>query len=242
MADQVQMQKAKIEIVKKGKVEGNIPVMFNPNEYKINKTVNYATNDIQGKDSKTTVYKNGNPATLTVQLFFDCDMRYSSNGEKSSKDKNDVRKYTERILALLIPEKPTGNELPQPPECKFVWGTFNFFGYVSSATQSFTRFTKEGVPVRATVDLTFTEISDSTANNKTKKDIQKQYGTPKVNWQEELCTQTKTPENWRKIAESAGILNPRTEGKSNRPNSVSNINSLNAAKYKKNSTKASRKK
>lgn len=230
----VQMEKAKIEVLKDNKTEEVIPVMFNPSEYKINKTVNYATSEVQGKDPKPIVYKNGNPATLNVQLFFDYDIRYSSDGERSSNDKRDVRKYTERILRLLKPENDGKKGLQHPPKCKFIWGTFSFEGYVSSANQSFTRFTNEGVPVRATVDLTFTEIPDSIGNNKDKKEILRQYGAIKVNWQEELCTQTKSPENWRKIAEGAGILNPRTDGKSNRPNSVSNINSLNASKYKKN--------
>ena len=230
----VQMEKAKIQVLRKNKAEEVIPVMFNPSEYKISKSVNYSESDVQGKEIKTTIYKNGNPATLNVQLFFDYDIRYSSDGEKSSKDKRDVRKYTERILALLKPEKDTKKGLPHPPKCKFTWGTFSFYGYVSSANQSFTRFTNEGVPVRATVDITFTEIPDSTENNKDKKDIEKQYGAIKVNWQEELCTQTKSPENWRKIAEGAGILNPRTDGKNNRPNSVSNISLAKAAKDKKN--------
>ena len=48
------LQKAKIIVISSDKSndEKTIPVMFNPNEYKISKNVNYNTTNIQGKKSK----------------------------------------------------------------------------------------------------------------------------------------------------------------------------------------------
>lgn len=205
------LQKAKIIVIssKKSNKEKTIPVMFNPSEYKISKNVNYNTTNIQGKQSKKIIYKNGEPATLSLELFFNCDVKY--NAKQELKSEENVRKYTERILRLLIPD-----ESGQPPTCKFIWGKFTFVGYVSSATETFTRFTQEGIPIRATVSLTIIEKPDDTSNNRSDADIES-YGSIEANETEVLCNRGKRPDEWRKIAESEGILNPRSTRENNRP-------------------------
>lgn len=198
------LQKAKIIVISSTKKndEKTIPVMFNPNEYKISKNVNYSTTNIQGKKSKKISYKNGEPATLSLDLFFNGDVKYTAKEEL--KEEENVRKYTERILDLLIP-----GEDGHPPICKFIWGKFTFIGYISSATETFTKFTQEGTPIRATVNLTIMEIPDENNNRRSEKDYDS-YGKLDLKYTDAICNQGKTPDQWRKIAESKGILNPRT--------------------------------
>lgn len=198
------LQKAKIVVIssKKSNKEKTIPVMFNPSEYKITKNVNYETTNIQGQKSKKVSYKNGQPTTLNIDLFFNGDVKYTAKEELKSEE--NVRKYTERILELLTPD-----ESGHPPICKFIWGKFTFVGYISSATETFTRFTQDGIPIRATVNLTIMEKPDDISNKRSEKDFES-YGDLESNNTEVLCNQGKTPDQWRKIAESKGILNPRT--------------------------------
>ena len=198
------LQKAKIIVISSDKSndEKTIPVMFNPNEYKISKNVNYNTTNIQGRKSKKISYKNGDPATLSLDLFFDGDVKYTAKEEL--KEAENVRKYTERILDLLVP-----GENGHPPICKFIWGKFTFVGYISSATETFTKFTQEGIPIRATVSLTIMEKPDDKSNKRSEKDY-KSYGELDLKYTDALCNQGKNPAQWRKIAESKGILNPRT--------------------------------
>lgn len=209
------LEKAKIIIKDGPDKDKEIPVMFNPSEYKISKRVNYNTQNVQGKKDKPISYKNGDPASLELELFFDCDMKYNSKEETVAEQ--NVRKYTDRILKLLIPVSSDEKSPGVPPTCQFAWGTFIFVGYISSANQSFTRFTQEGVPVRATVNLTIMEKPDDTANSITDATL-KAYGDIETSSNDELCNQGKTPSEWRTIAKAQGILNPRATQSSNRPN------------------------
>lgn len=209
------LEKAKIVIKEGPDKDKEIPVMFNPSEYKISKSVNYNTQDVKKTDDKPIVYKNGNPANLDVELFFDCDMKYNSKEEKISEQ--NVKKYTDRILKLLVPLSATDSTPGVPPTCQFAWGDFIFVGYISSATQTFTRFNQKGIPIRATVNLTIMEKPEDTSNNITDATLAK-YGDINTSTSDELCNAAKTPEEWRKIAEQKGILNPRLkDDSSSRP-------------------------
>lgn len=210
------LEKAKIVIREGPDKDKEIPVMFNPSEYKISKSVNYNTQNVQGTKDKPITYKNMEPASFEVELFFDCDMKYNSKKEKIAEQ--NVRKYTDRILKLLSPVKTSKGAIV-PPICLFMWGKFLFVGYISSATQTFTKFTQEGIPIRATVNLTFMEKANGISNNITDKTL-KQYGDIEKGGNDELCNKSRTPAEWRKIAEKQGILNPRSSDSSSRPKSL----------------------
>jgi len=80
--------------------------------------------------------------TLTLDLFFD-----------TSEEKTDIRKYTERITDLT-------SDIHSPSIYLFKWGNFIFPCKIESAEKRFTMFTPEGIPVRATIKITLTEIKD----------------------------------------------------------------------------------
>lgn len=203
------LQKAKIIVVENRSDIKEILVMFNPSEYKISKNVNYNKNNVQSQDTQDPMYGNGECAELDLVLFFDCDLKYKNNNDSKNEIKaHDVRKYTERIMSLM---KPGENQ--KPPLCDFIWGSFSFRGYISSVTQSFTRFTQEGIPIRAEVNLKFIEQSKKESNNKNEF---KKYGeieTYKEETESQLCNIAykllNSPNEWRKIADKMGINNPR---------------------------------
>ena len=47
-----------------------------------------------------------------------------------------------------------------PPQVAFEWGVFRFVSYITNMTQKFTLFKHDGTPVRAKVNVTFTQYTD----------------------------------------------------------------------------------
>lgn len=144
------------------KVEGKpqpIKVLFNPNEYVVERGVKYSEHAVPGLDSPIMQFINGEADTLRLSLFFDT---YSTGIESQNAllpvskkmpelAKADVRKYTQQIYALM----EVNGHLHRPPKCEFIWGSLSFTGYVISVSQKFTMFNSLGIPVRATLDVTF---------------------------------------------------------------------------------------
>jgi nucleoid-associated protein YgaU len=49
---------------------------------------------------------------------------------------------------------------------EFQWGKFQFKAVITSISQKFTLFDKEGLPLRATVDVTFQQVEDPQDHSK----------------------------------------------------------------------------
>lgn len=120
-----------------------ISVMFNPGEYSLDNANTFAEIDIPGREAPPIQYVRGNLRTLKLELFFD-----------TYEQKEDVRNYTNRIVALLE-KNPTTKA---PPVLLFSWGSLNFKCVLDSAGQKFTMFLSDGVPVRATLNVSFKEF------------------------------------------------------------------------------------
>jgi len=141
-----------------------IECMFNPKEYSIAKRNNWGQPKSGGGASSnagTNVpkqqYSGGQPATLTLQLLFD-----TYAGATGSQD---VRsQYTSKVWALAeVDPSLTDNTTTKsrPPKVRFQWGpAWSFVAVITSITQKFTLFSADGTPVRATLDVTFQQITD----------------------------------------------------------------------------------
>ncbi len=117
-------------------------VMFNPEEYTLDKGNTFAEIGVPGLESPPLQYVRGNLKTLKMDLFFD-----------AYELEQDVRQFTRKITALLEKD-PT---LKAPPILLFSWGGVNFKCVLDSVSQRFTMFLSEGTPVRATLSVTFKE-------------------------------------------------------------------------------------
>lgn len=137
-----------------------IEVMFNPNSYTITKQVAWtpaATTKEGGctTDSRanapTNAFGGGHSRQLNLELFYDTT--------ESNMLLRDVRLHTDRIVRLTRIVRKDG----QPPVCTLLWGAqktadFPFVGTISSLTQNFVLFDQMGRPLRATLNVTFTEF------------------------------------------------------------------------------------
>ncbi len=132
-----------------GRLPKVIPVQFNPNDITLRKRANFAEIALPGLDTPLLQYVRGGAETLQVELF--CDTTKGGTGAGAQ----DVRAFTEP-LHQLVKRQP---ETQAPPRIRFSWGQgLNFKAVVTDVEQSFTMFSSDGVPLRATVRLTLKEF------------------------------------------------------------------------------------
>lgn len=140
------------EVDENGSETGSLSVdcMFNPYEYTVSKSNTYQETSQNRASTPEVEFKKAGPQTLKLKLMFDT---YES-GE-------DVSRTTNKLWKFMEPKEEGGeNEKSPPPEAAFEWGVFRFVAVITSMTQKFTLFKNDGTPVRADVDVTFTQHKD----------------------------------------------------------------------------------
>ncbi|MEH1771555.1 MAG: LysM peptidoglycan-binding domain-containing protein [Nostoc sp.] len=176
-----------------------IPVLFNPTEYSLETSNQFQRTAVPGTSTPVTQFVNGNTQTLTMDLFFD-----------SYEKQEDIRNYTKKITSLLDIDPA----LHAPPVCEFHWASLNFKSTIEQITQKFTLFLDSGVPVRATLSVTFKEYRTLTeqlqtihkeSSDRTKRITVKQGDRL---WQI-AHREYEDSSLWRSIANANKISNPR---------------------------------
>ncbi|TLS53975.1 LysM peptidoglycan-binding domain-containing protein [Paenibacillus antri] len=138
------LQKAAIMVTRGNNVTEKIDVLFNPTEYSIETSNEFSWDTVPGLSQPIAYFISGAVPTLTMDLFFD-------TYEKGT----DVRAHTQKVAKLLDVDK----DLHAPPLCKFVWGSLQFKGVLEQVTQKYTMFLDSGIPVRATLGVTFKAVA-----------------------------------------------------------------------------------
>lgn len=144
------MEKAKIvNLDTKEEVE----CLFNPNEYTFEKNNKWNEKGIKGENVPNLEFGGGSSAKLSMQLFLD-----------SSTTGGDVRDTTKKIRKLMdIDEsaKDMTTVKGRPPMVEFHWGKiWTFKAVITSLTEKCTLFRDDGVPVRATLDISFLQAKE----------------------------------------------------------------------------------
>ncbi len=195
------LEKAFIESLnEKGDPTGKrIEVMFNPEQYTIDKSVNYQRTNLPGLQTPITQFVYGNAQTLKLDLFFD-----------SYEEGEDVRKKTNKLTELL----DIDSDIHAPPVCQFTWGKFIFKAVIDSITQNFIMFLDNGIPVRAKLSVNFTEYRtiDEQLRGKPRQSADRTkyhiFSEGDSLWA--LAERAYgDPAEWRRIAQANGIENPR---------------------------------
>lgn len=131
----------------------DVPVLFNPKEYIIEKRTPWKEQDIIGLDAPAVEFTSGERKRLSMELFFD-----------TSEEKSDVREHTEKIEQLML----VNSDEHRPPLLMFTWGKLKFKCVLEDLVQRFTMFLNDGTPVRAIVKVMFKEYASAASQIKEK--------------------------------------------------------------------------
>jgi len=189
-----------------------IAVMFNPTTYSISKTVGWRPTGSRtprggGRDARanapTASFGGGDARQLSLELFYDVT--------DSTSAQPDVREQTDRIVQLTRIRRDPQKQ--RPPVCRIEWGgksaDFPFTGTVTSLHQQFLLFHESGRPLRATLQVTFSEFLALGDDPRT---TQLEPSARVLRQRETLAGIAAEaygdPAAWRTIARANGIENP----------------------------------
>ena len=178
-----------------------VNVMFNPAEYSLEKGNQFASAPLPGLSNPVLSFVNGDADTLTMELFFDT---YTDRGGY------DVREETDKIAKFLEIDR----ELHAPPPVSFVWGSLTFNAVIERLTQRFTMFLENGVPVRATLNVTFKEYRTIAEQLDPKPNKSSDWTKHRVVGEGDRLSliaaiEYGDPAVWRLVADANDIDNPR---------------------------------
>jgi nucleoid-associated protein YgaU len=122
-----------------------LTVMFNPEEYSLNRDNNFASQAVPGLSAPLLQFVNGNARTLEMELLFD-----------TYEALTDVRIQTQKLIAFM----EIDSNLHAPPILQVAWASLQFRCVLTRAAQKFILFLPDGRPVRARVTCSFTEFID----------------------------------------------------------------------------------
>lgn len=174
------------------------PVMYNPNEYNTAMTAVYGG---PGKEGCREQFQEVKQDNFSISLFFD-----------TYEQQKDVRTEMKPIADLILPTVKK-HKFKEPPVCTFVWGKFSYQGVITNLSQKFTLFLASGIPVRATMDLTFEpRLSDKDASALSNRSASRKFWTVAAGDRLDLVAYRTLddPANWRAIANFNNISDPLT--------------------------------
>lgn len=185
------------------------PVMFNPEEYTLNKDINYAQIAVPGLSSPILQFVHGNLATLEMELFLDTYEQHREGGRSLNSAGEDVRTLTSKVTDLMRIDPETH----APPVLLFTWGSLSFTCVLARASQRFILFRPDGIPVRARLQVTFNEFRTLDQEAKEIKRSTSTYTRLHVVTQGETLSAIAaraygSPALWRPIAILNAIANP----------------------------------
>jgi len=181
---------------------------YNPNSIKIDKSIDWAAADGNQKNVPEKQFVNGQARTLSISnIFFDTttigNMSVYTNFIQPIESMGVVRSF-----------KVTSDKtIKRPPYITLSWGKSSYFfeSVLTKIDYTFKMFTREGIPVRAEVNLSFEEIITETTKKpevKNQKEA-KTYITKKGETLYEIAEKEYRDSNkWKIIATANEIDNP----------------------------------
>jgi hypothetical protein len=184
-----------------------LEVMFNPEEYTLNKDNNFASQTIPGLSSPLLQFVNGNLRTLEMELFFDTYLPITTDARAP----RDVRDETEKIIRLM----EIDSELHAPPVLRFTWASLEFRCVLARVSQKFQMFLDDGRPVRARLSCTFNEFIDEEREAKQTNRLTADFSKAHTVIEGETLANIAfkfygNPQLWRPIAIANRLEDPRS--------------------------------
>jgi hypothetical protein len=188
----------------------SIKVMFNPEEYTVNKDMNYAQTGVPGLRAPILQFVHGNMGTLEMELFLDTYEEHREGSLSLNGAGEDVRHLTRKITDLMTIDATTH----APPVLLFTWASLSFRCVLARVSQRFIMFLPNGTPVRARLQVTFNEFDNVELEAKEIKRETADFSKLYVVGQGETLSAIAgriygNPALWRPLAIRNDIDNPR---------------------------------
>jgi hypothetical protein len=188
----------------------SVAVLFNPEEYTLNKDINYAQAAVPGLSAPILQFVSGNLQTLDMELFLDTYEEHKSGNQVLAQKFQDVRDLTRKVTDLM-------NIMPEthaPPVLLFTWASLSFTCVLSKVAQKFVMFLPDGTPVRARLTVSFSEYRNIDLEAKEVKretaDFTKRYVVGEGESLSGIAGRLYGDARlWRALAVANGIDNPR---------------------------------
>jgi hypothetical protein len=145
-----QLQKAYLEVESGGRID----CMFNPNSFTFATQNRWESDQVPGKGTPSLRFAGGGGGSFSLSLVFDT----TDTGTAVTIHTNKLLKLMDVDTTLAGYDEAKNNG--RPPWVKFHWGTHlhSFKAVVTSTSVGFTYFSNEGLPLRATVDLSLEQF------------------------------------------------------------------------------------
>jgi len=191
------------------KRSGKLECQFNPDKLTISKGVAWnVKSQIPSLNAPKMSFTGGESATYSLALFFD-----ARSGEKK-----DVRYYTDQLFQLTLRgggQAKAKQKNAAPPTVTFVWGKIKLFrAVVKSVSVTYTMFTGDGTPVRATADVSFIQKDQGddvipSQNPTSRSDPRKTYIVHAGERLDQIAYEEYNDARyWRLLAEANNLDNP----------------------------------
>jgi len=196
--------KALLEIVKPSISDPFIPLRFNPTEYQLQKSNNFAEIAIPGLESPPIQFIRGAAEKLSLELLVD-----------TTDTLEDVRiRYTNKLRGLMNIDPKSGAKQHAPPIVRFSWDRQVFLGVVESLTITYQLFTEKGVPLRAKLSVVLKEYRPAAVQikgmKKSSPNVEKAYTAKRGDTLSSIAGAVyRDPTQWRAIATANSIQDPR---------------------------------
>jgi nucleoid-associated protein YgaU len=188
-----------------------VPVLFNPEEYTVNRDINYAQAAVPGLSAPILQFVHGNMQTLEMELLVDTYEAHREGSRQLNQAGEDVRRLTRQITDLMNIDPATH----APPVLLFTWASLAFTCVLARASQRFIMFRPDGAPVRARLQVTFNEFRNVDLEAKEVKRETADYSKLHTVVQGETLSTVAwrtygNPALWRPIAIRNDIDDPRS--------------------------------
>ena len=130
-----------------------IPVQFNPEEYVLQRDINYAQAAVPGLSAPILQFVSGALQTLEMELFLDSMEQHKVGSTVVNRAQSDVRVLVKQVTDLMAIQPSTH----APPVLLFTWGSLAFTCVLARCSQKYVMFLPDGTPVRARLNVTFNE-------------------------------------------------------------------------------------
>jgi hypothetical protein len=185
-------------------------VLFNPEEYSLNRDINYAQIAVPGLSGPLLQFVHGNMQTLEMELFLDTYEEHRQGSRVMNQAGGDVRDQVRAVTDLMNIDP----SIHAPPVLMFTWGSLSFTCVLARVSQRYIMFRPDGKPVRARLQVTFNEFRNADLEAKEIKretvDYTKIYTVIAGDTLSAIAGRVYgNARMWRPIALANGVDNPR---------------------------------